>query len=159
MGRGYYPDRAEPARRGPFGGYFREPSRVSKAGTSNLFMHSQEDRPDGLHYETHRSDGVSDYRVPTHDRMPPRGDRDPNANFRHCRGIDIRFFDDEGRFEPGTIEHFPKGENVPKIKPSMGPLRGFVFSEAPTPPMPSLTPTPVDVYPRGGGIPWYGPGV
>ena len=24
---------------------------------------------------------------------------------------------------------------------------------------PSLTPTPVDVYPGGGGIPWYGPGM
>ena len=25
--------------------------------------------------------------------------------------------------------------------------------------MPTLTPTPTDVYPGGGGILWYGPGV
>ena len=41
----------------------------------------------------------------------------------------------------------------------MGPLRGFAFSEAPTPSGPPLAPTPVDVYPGGGGLPWYGSGV
>ena len=81
-----------------------------------------------------------------------------NADFSHCRGIDLRFFDDEGKFEPGAIEHFPKGEKLPNIKPSMGPLRGFVFSEASMPQIPSLIPTPVDVYPGGGGMPWYGSG-
>ena len=86
--------------------------------------------------------------------MPPRGNRDPNANFRHCRGIDLRFVDDEGKLEPGAIEHFTKGERLPKIKLSMGPLRGYAFSETPTPPMPSLNPTPVDVYPAGDGILW-----
>ena len=42
MDRGYHPDRAEPAPRGPFRGYFSEPSRVSEAGPSNLFMHPQQ---------------------------------------------------------------------------------------------------------------------
>ena len=51
--RGYYPDRAEPAPGGPFGGYFSEPPRVSGAGPSNLFMHPQRNRPDGFHCETH----------------------------------------------------------------------------------------------------------
>ena len=87
-------------------------------------------------------------------RCQPMIARDPNANFRHCRENDLRSFDDEGKFEPGTIEHFPKGEKPPKIKPSMGPLRGFPFPEAPTPPMQSLTPIPVDVYPSGDGISW-----
>ena len=61
--------------------------------------------------------------------------------------------------KPGAIEHFPQGEILPKIKAIMGPLRGFAFSEAPTPSGPPPTPTPVDVYLAGGGIPWYGPGV
>ena len=39
MDRVHYPDRAESAPRGRFGGYFPEPSRVSKTGPSNLFMH------------------------------------------------------------------------------------------------------------------------
>ena len=56
MGRGHYPDRAEPAPRGPFEGYFPEPSRESKAGPSNPFLYPQRDRPDGLHYETPRCD-------------------------------------------------------------------------------------------------------
>ena len=73
MDRGCYPDRSEPAPRGPFGGYFPEPSRVSEAGPSNPLMHPQRDSPDGLHYETPRYEGVSDHRVPTHDGMPPRG--------------------------------------------------------------------------------------
>ena len=72
MDRGYYPDRAKPAPGGPFGGYGPEPSRLSEAGPSNLFLYPQRDRPDGLHYETPRYDGVSDHRVPTHDGMPPR---------------------------------------------------------------------------------------
>ena len=156
MDRGYYPDRAEPAERGPFGEYFSEPSRVSEAGQSNPFMHPQGDWPDGYHYETHRSDGVSDHLVPTHDGMPPRGNRDPNANFRLCRGIDLRFFDDEDEFEPGVIEHFPKGEKMPKIKHSMGPLRGFAFSEAPN----AITkPHSRGCISRCGGIPLNGPGV
>ena len=54
----YYPDRAEPAPREPFGGYFSEPSRVSEAEQRNQFVHPQWDRPDGFHFETHRSDGV-----------------------------------------------------------------------------------------------------
>ena len=58
MDRGYYSDRAGPAPRGPFGGYFREPSRVSEAGPSNPFSYPQRDRPDGIHYETPRYDGV-----------------------------------------------------------------------------------------------------
>ena len=76
-------------------------------------------------------------RIPTHDGMPPRGNRDPNNAFRCCRGINHSFFDDHGTFEPGVIEHFPKGKKLPKIKPSIGPLRGFAFSEAPSPLMPS----------------------
>ena len=142
MDRRYYPDRAERAPRGPFGGYGPEPSRVSEAGPSNPFLYPQRDRPDGLHYERPRYDGVSDHQVPTHDGMPPRGNRDPNADFRHCRGMDLRFFDDEGKFEPGAIEHFPRGKKLPKIKPIMGPLGGFAFSEAPTPSGPPLTPGP-----------------
>ena len=43
------------------------------------------------------------------------------------------FFGDEGKFEPGAIKHFPQGEKLPKIKPIVGALRGFAFSEAPTP--------------------------
>ena len=91
--------------------------------------------------------------------MPPRGNRDPNADFRHCRGIDLSILYYEGKFEPGAIEHFPQGKELSKIKAIMGPLRGFAFSEAPMPSGPPLTPTPMDVYPGGGGIPWYGPGV
>ena len=41
----------------------------------------------------------------------------------------------------------------------MGPLRGCVFPEAPTISGPPLTPTPLHVYPGGGGTPWYCPGV
>ena len=52
MDRSYYPDGAEPGPRGPFGGYFSEPSRVSEAGPSNPFMYPQPDRPDAFHYET-----------------------------------------------------------------------------------------------------------
>ena len=159
MYRGYYPDRAEPAPRGPLGGYVPEPSGVSKAGPSNLFLYAQQDRPDGLHYETPRYDGVSDHRVPTHDCMPPRGNRDPNTVFPHCRGIHLRFFDDESKFEPGAIEHFPQGKTLPKINSIMSPLRGFAFSEAPTVSGPPLAPIPVDVYPGGGGIQWYALGV
>ena len=73
MDRSYYPDRAEPAPRGPFGGYFSEPSRVSEAGPSNTFMHPQPGRTDGFHYETPQYHGVSDHRLPTHDGMRPRG--------------------------------------------------------------------------------------
>ena len=147
MDSGYYPDRAEPAPRGTFAGYFSEPSRVSEAGPGNPLMHPQRDRPYGLHYETPRCDGVSDYRVPTHDGMPLRGNRDSNADFRHCPGVDLRLFDDGGKFEPGAIEHFPQGEKLPKVKPIIGLLRGFAFSDAPTPSGPPLTPTPMDVYP------------
>ena len=43
MDRGHYPDRTEPATRGPLAGYFPEPSRVSEAGPSNPFMHPQRD--------------------------------------------------------------------------------------------------------------------
>ena len=159
MDRGYYPDTAEPAPRGHFGAYFPVPSQESGAGPSNPFMHPQRDQPDGLHYGTNRYDGVSEHGVPIHDAMPPRGNRDPNANFRHCWGIDLSFYDDEGKFEPGAIKHFPEGGNLPKIGPSMGPLRVFAFSQAPTPAMPSLNSSPPDVYPGGGGIPWYDPGV
>ena len=159
MDRRNDPDRPETAPRGPFGGCVPKPSRASQAGPSNPFLYPRRDRPDGRHYETPRYDGVSDHWVPTHDGMPPRGTRDPNADYRHCRGMDLRCFDDEGKLEPGAIEHFPQGEELPKIEPIMGLLRGFAFSEAPTPSGPSLTPTPVDVYPGGGGIPWYGPGV
>ena len=133
MDQDYHRDRAEPAPRGPFSGYVAEPSRVSEAGPSNPFMHPQWDRPDDLDYETPQYDGASDHRVQTHNGMPPWGNRDPNAECRHCRGIDLRFFDDEGKFEPGAMEHFPPGEKLPKIKPIMGPLKGFAFSEAPTP--------------------------
>ena len=135
------------------------PQKVSEAGPSNPFMHQQRDQPDGSNYETQRSDGVSDHRVPPHDGMPPRGNLDRNANFRHCRGTDRRFFYDQGKFEPGAVEHFPQGKKLPRIKVIIRPLRGFVFSEAPTPSGPPLTPIPVHVYPGGGGIPWYGPGV
>ena len=159
MDRGDYPDRAEPAPRGPFGAYFPEPSRVSEAGPSNPFLYPQWNRPDGFHYEKTRYDGVSDHRVPTHDGMPPRGNRDRKADFGQCRGMDLRFFDDEGKFEPAAIEHCPQGEKLPKIRPIIGPLRGFGFSEAPRLSGPPLTPTPVDVDPGGGGIPSYGPGV
>ena len=159
MDRGYYPDTARPAPRGPFGGYVSEPSRWSEAGPINAFLYPQRERLDGLHYETPRHYGVSDHRVPTHDDMPPRGDRDPNAKFRHCRGMDLFFFYNKGKFEPGAIEHFPQGEKIPNIKPIMGPFRGFAFSEAPTPSGPAVTPTLGDVYPGGGGIRWYCPGV
>ena len=125
--RGYYPDRAESAPRGPFGGYFSEPSRVSEVGPSHLFMHPQRDRPDDFHYEAHRSDGVSDHLVSAHDGMPPRRKRDPNADLRHCRGIDLTFFDDDRKVEPAAIQHFRQGKKVPKIKPITGPLRGFAF--------------------------------
>ena len=159
MDRGYYPDRSDTAPRGPFRGYGPEPSRVFEAGPSNPFMHRQRDEPDGLHYETPRFDGVSDHRVPTHDGMPPRGNRDHNADFRHCQGIDLRFFDEEGKFEPRAMQHVPQAEKLLRIKRNMGPLRGFAFSEAPTPSGPPPNPTPVDVHPGGGGIPWYGRGV
>ena len=132
---------------------------MSDAEPSNPFLYPQHDRPDSLCYQTPRYEGVSDNRVPTHDGMPPRGNRDPNANFKHCRGMDLRFFDDEGKFEPGAIEHFPQAKKLPKIKPIIGPLRGLAFSEAPLLSGPPLTPTPVDVYLDGGEIPWYGPGV
>ena len=59
---------------------------------------------------------------------------------------------------PKAIEPFPQGKKLFKIKPIMGPLRGFVFSEAPTPSGLPLAPTPVHVYPGAGRIPWYGPG-
>ena len=59
--------------------------------------------------------------------MAPRKNRDPNADSRHCRGIDIRFFDEEGKFEPWGMEYFPQGETLPKMKPILGPLRGFVL--------------------------------
>ena len=52
MDRGYYPDTAEPALRGSFGGCFPEPSRVSEAGPSNPVLYPQQDRPDSLHSET-----------------------------------------------------------------------------------------------------------
>ena len=166
MDLGYYPDRTEPARRGPFGGYFSEPSPVSEAGPSNPFMHPQRDRTNGFHSETHRSDGVSDHWVPTHDGVPPSGNRDPNADFRHCRGMNLKVFGDEGKFEPGAIEHFPKGEKLPKMKPIVGPLRGFAFSEAPTPSGQPQNPLPwmfiqVEVESRGMArgciIPWPRP--
>ena len=121
MDGGYYPDSAELVPRGPFGGYGPEPSRVSMAGPSNPFLYPQRDRPGGLHFERPQYDGVSDHRVPTHDGMPARGNRDPNADFRDIRGIDLRVYDDEGKFEPGAIEHFPQGVKLPKIKPIMGP--------------------------------------
>ena len=74
--------------------------------------------------------------------------------------IDLSCFDEEGKFGAGAIEHFPEGETLPNIKPSMGPLPGLAFSEkTPTPRMPLLNPTPLDVYPGEGAIPWYGPGV
>ena len=75
------------------------------------------------------------------------------------RGIDLRFFNDEGTFETAANQSFHEGKKLPKIKPIMGPLKGFAVSEAPTFSGPPLNPTPVDVYPGGGGIPWYGPGV
>ena len=53
--------------------------------TKHPFMHPQLVRPDDFLYETHRSSGVSDHRVPTNDGMPPRGNQDPNADFRDCR--------------------------------------------------------------------------
>ena len=84
MDRGYYPDRAEPAPGGPFGGYGPVPSRVSEAGPSNPFLYPHWDRPGGLPYETSRYDGVSDHQAPTHDGMRLRGNRDPSADFRHC---------------------------------------------------------------------------
>ena len=133
MDRGYYPDRGEWAPRGPFGGYFFKPLQVSDAAPSNPFIPPQRNRPDGFHHETHRSDGVSDHRVSTHDGMPPTRNRDPNADFRHCRGIGLRIFYDKGKFKSGAIEDFPKGEQLPKVKPTMGPLPGFALSEAPTP--------------------------
>ena len=97
--------------------------------------------------------------MPTQDGTPPRGNRDPNADFGHCRGVALRFFDDEGDFDPGAIEHFPQGKKLPKIKPILGPLRGFASSESCTASWQPLNPTPLDVCPGGGGIPWYGPGV
>ena len=77
--------------------------------------------------------------------MPPRGNRDPNADLRHCRGIDLRFSHDEGKFDSGAIEHFPQGEKLPKIKTILGPLRGFASPQVPTPSGSPLTTTPVDV--------------
>ena len=74
MDRGYYPEEAEPARRGPFRGYVTEPPRVPETGPNNPFMRPQRDWHGGPHYETHGCDGIgSDHRVPTHDGMPPRG--------------------------------------------------------------------------------------
>ena len=73
--------------------------------------------------------------------------------------MDLTFFDDEGKFEARAIENFSHGDKLPKIKPIMAPPRGFGFSEGATPSGPPLNPTPVDVYPVGGAIPWYGPGV
>ena len=98
--------------------------------------------------------------------MPPRGNRDPNSDLRHCRGIDLRFSHDEGKFEPGAIEHFHQGEKLPQIKTIMLLLRGFAFSEAPTPSGSPLPSTPVDVLPvmvksrgmaRGCITPWQRP--
>ena len=104
MDRGYYPDRAEPAPRGPFGGYFPEPSGESETGPSNPFLHPQRD---GLMVSLMRRRDTMESQTIGYQLMMACHRGEPHCRFQALSGIDLRFFDDEGKFEPGAIEHFP----------------------------------------------------
>ena len=88
-----------------------------------------------------------------------RGETETPMPITGIVGEPISFFFSRVSLNPGQLNISPSAKNCPETKPIMGPLRGFAFSEAPTPSGPPLSPVPVDVNRRRGGIPWYGPGV
>ena len=73
--------------------------------------------------------------VPRHPGTPPAS-ADPKGDWRHCKGLDLRFFDSNLFFDPYAPLEFSDGSahgsKFPKVKPSgvpQGP--GLAFAEVP----------------------------
>ena len=96
----------------------------------------------------------------SHDGRPPRG-RD--GEWRHCRGLDLRYFD----LTTASFDAFAPlemclgdGDKFPKVKPS-GILRAFAFDEV-APEVPPDDEQPLTSPHASGPLPWsemLGPGV
>ena len=94
----------------------------------NLPSHSDPKRscPQGESYHSRSSVEVNNPTTHT-GSSPPHAN--PQGDWRHCKGLDVRFFDDDLFFNPFSPLDFKDETQLPKVKPTGIPSFGAAFAE------------------------------